>query len=192
MSTPAENCTVELRELTAFFVWAAWASAAERPGTNYSYTNNFPYDPLVGNYPTGATVLWSAVSLRFLLGGIGIVLFAFGKFDYLGWHGGSQQAAPGPVIASAAQITPAQAVLPSNLLRAWHLQLAIFWVATSYVGGALYVASSLGGGNPKGQRTPVHLLSGALVLVVVGSLFGRWPGIKDLLGDLWFWIGNQG
>lgn len=34
--------------------------------------------------------------------------------------------------------------------------------------------------------------SGVLVLVVVGSLAGEWLGIRDLLGDLWFWLGNQG
>lgn len=222
----------ELRELTAFFVWTAWASAAQRPGTNHSYTNNFPYDPLVGNHPTGATVLWSAISLLFLLGGIGIVLLAFGKFDYLGWHSGQPQAAPRPAASQAAQITPTQqatlkfmlvaallflaqcliggavahyraepgdfygldlsALLPSNLLRGWHLQLAIFWVATSYVAGALFVASTLGGGDPKGQRTLVNVLFGALVAVVVGSLLGQWAGINNLLGDLWFWLGNQG
>jgi nitric oxide reductase subunit B len=222
----------ELRELTAFFVWTAWAATAERPGTNHSYTNNFPYDPLVGNHPTGATVFWSAVSLVFLLGGIGIVLLAFGKFDYLGWHGIPRQAVSHPTTTHATQITPAQAatlkfmllaallllaqgliggavahyraepgdfygfdlsaVFPSNLLRGWHLQLAIFWVATAYVAGALFVASSLGGGDPKGQRSLVHVLFGALVVVVVGSLLGQWAGIKNLLGDLWFWIGNQG
>jgi nitric oxide reductase subunit B len=223
----------ELRQLTAFFVWTAWASAVQRPGTSHSYTNNFPYDPLVGNHPTGATVLWSAISLLFLLGGIGIVLLAFGKFDYLGWHGSvPQQAAARPATARGAQITPAQAAtlkfmlvaallflaqsliggavahsraepgdfygfdlaawLPSNLLRGWHLQLAIFWVATSYVAGALFVASALGGGDPKGQRPLVHVLFGALVVVVVGSLLGQWAGIRNLLGDLWFWIGNQG
>ncbi|MGC8495487.1 MAG: hypothetical protein ACP5SH_27565 [Syntrophobacteraceae bacterium] len=37
----------EIRELTAFFAWAAWASVADRPGRTYSYTNNFPYDPLL-------------------------------------------------------------------------------------------------------------------------------------------------
>ena len=39
----------EIRQLTAFFAWTAWASAAKRPGKEYSYTNNFPYDPMVGN-----------------------------------------------------------------------------------------------------------------------------------------------
>ena len=32
----------EIHELTAFFSWTAWASAAERPGHSYSYTNNWP------------------------------------------------------------------------------------------------------------------------------------------------------
>src|SRR5579864_5284099 len=76
----------ELRALTAFFAWAAWASVAERPGTLHSYTNNFPYDPLAGNRPTGAAVLWSAISLIFLLVGTAIVLFAFGEFGFLGWR----------------------------------------------------------------------------------------------------------
>ena len=211
----------ELRQLTAFFVWTAWASAVQRPGTTHSYTNNFPYDPLVGNHPTGATVLFSAISLLFLLGGIGIVLLAFGKFDYLGWHGGHAEIAQ--PAAHATTVTLAQAAtlkfmlvaallflaqaliggavahyraepgdfygfdlsawLPSNLLRGWHLQLAIFWIATSYVAGALFVASALGGGDPKGQRTLAHVLFGALVVVVVGSLLGQWAGIRNMLGD---------
>jgi len=222
----------ELRKLTAFFVWTAWAAAAERPGRAHSYTNNFPYDPLVGNHHTGGAVLWSAVSLVFLLGGIAIVLLAFGKFDYLGWHGGEMPAPASSSTVRRSEITPAQAatlkfmvvaallflaqvliggavahyraepgdfygfdlstVLPSNLLRTWHLQTMIFWVATSYVAGALFVASALGGGDPKGQRPLVHVLFWALVAVVVGSLLGQWVGIKNLLGDLWFWIGSQG
>ena len=75
----------ELEQLTAFFAWTAWASVANRPGEPYSYTNNFPYDPLVGNTPPGDAVLWSAISLIALLVGTALVLFAFGKFDYLGW-----------------------------------------------------------------------------------------------------------
>src|SRR5579871_2205736 len=51
----------ELRKLTAFFAWAAWASAVRRPGKSYSYTNNFPYDPLAGNVPTSDALFWSAM-----------------------------------------------------------------------------------------------------------------------------------
>ena len=50
---PAEFLTRgdELKDLTAFFAWAAWASVTNRPGESFTYTNNFPYDPLVGNVP---------------------------------------------------------------------------------------------------------------------------------------------
>ena len=83
----------ELRKLTAFFTWAAWGSVAQRPGRTHSYTNNFPYDPLAGTPHRGA-LLWTAISFIFLLGGIAVVLLAFGKFDYLGWHGTAPLCSP--------------------------------------------------------------------------------------------------
>jgi nitric oxide reductase subunit B len=76
----------ELRQLTDFFAWTAWASAATRPGTSHSYINNFPYEPLAGITPTPSALIYSALSLVFLLGGTAAVLLAFGKSDYLGWH----------------------------------------------------------------------------------------------------------
>jgi nitric oxide reductase subunit B len=220
---------IELRQLTAFFEWAAWVSVAERPGTDHSYTNNFPFDPTAGNRPTGDTVLWSGVSLIFLLAGTALVLFAFGKFGFLGWRTPSSvtqrqltagvfteaQQATLKFFAFAAFLFLAQAMVggavahyraepgsfygidlaaffPSNLLRAWHLQLAIFWIATTYVAGALFVAASLGGRDPAKQATGVNLLFGALCVVVVGSLAGIWAGVSQTLPHLWFWFGNQG
>ena len=53
----------ELDALAAYFAWATWATVANRPGKDYSYTNNWPYEPLVGNGPTASTYLWSALSL---------------------------------------------------------------------------------------------------------------------------------
>lgn len=47
----------ELHQFAAFVSWAAWASVAARPGADYSYTNNFPYDPSVGNVPTSSALL---------------------------------------------------------------------------------------------------------------------------------------
>ena len=57
----------ELPQLSAFFGWTAWASAATRPSTSHSYTNNFPYEPLAGNTPTASALIYSALSLVFLL-----------------------------------------------------------------------------------------------------------------------------
>src|SRR6478672_2864200 len=61
----------QLRQLTAFFAWTAWAAAAQRPGHNYSYTNNWPPEPRVDNKPTANVIVWSVLSLIALLGGIG-------------------------------------------------------------------------------------------------------------------------
>lgn len=45
------------RALGAFFFWASWATATQRPGEAMSYTQNWPYEPLVGNTPTSSTFM---------------------------------------------------------------------------------------------------------------------------------------
>ena len=77
----------EIRLLNAYFAWATWATVANRPGENYTYTNNWPYDPEAGNHPSTQAYVWSALSLVVLLGGLGLVLLIFGKFHFLGWGG---------------------------------------------------------------------------------------------------------
>jgi nitric oxide reductase subunit B len=221
----------ELSQLNAYFAWAAWATTALRPGTDYSYTNNWPYDPQAGNAPTASTYLWSALSLVALLGGLGIILLMFGKFDYLGWgrtgaphahegrHGSwtltPSQKFLGLYFAVVALLFLAQTllggvvahyrvepdafygfdlakILPYNLARTWHLQLAIFWIATAWVAGGLFLAPLVGGVEPRGQRAGVVALLVALAVVVFGSLFGEAAGIGGKLGKLWFWFGHQG
>ncbi len=62
----------ERREaFTAFIFWASWATITERPGKDFTYTNNWPPDDLVGNRPTGVMVVVSVISFVLLLGGIG-------------------------------------------------------------------------------------------------------------------------
>lgn len=82
--------------------------------------------------------------------------------------------------------------LPYSITRTWHLQLAIFWIATSWLATGLYVAPAVSGYEPKGQRLGVNALFGALILVVGGSMAGEWLGIEQKLGNLWFWFGSQG
>ena len=118
----------ELRQFTAFVTWAAWASVAARPGENYSYTNNFPYDPSVGNLPIAGALLWSALSLMVLLAGIAAVLLAFGKFDYLGWI------TRGPhVIRSCCRGSPAAG---QKALVKFFVVVALLLLAQTLVGGA--------------------------------------------------------
>ena len=65
-----------LRKLSAFFFWTAWAASTDRPQTsssytdNSTYTSNWPHEPLIGNRPTGDTIVWTGVSIIVLLAGI--------------------------------------------------------------------------------------------------------------------------
>ncbi len=222
----------ELRLLNAYFAWATWATVTNRPGENYTYTNNWPYDPDAGNHPSTQAYVWSALSLAVLLAGLGLVLLLFGKFHFLGWEGEGTEPRPRPTTASLA-LTPSQratgkyfavvallfllqavaggalahyrvepfsfyglgAILqlaPYNLVRTYHLQLAIFWIATAWVAGGLFLAPLVGGGDPPGQKRLVDVLFLALVLVVGGSLIGEYLGVTGRLGQLWFWLGHQG
>ena len=87
---------------------------------------------------------------------------------------------------------PLDKYLPYAVTRTWHLQLAIFWIATSWLATGLFVGPAVSGHEPKFQRLGVNALFGALVLVVGGSLAGEWMGIQQRLGNMWFWFGSQG
>ncbi|MEE9229794.1 MAG: cbb3-type cytochrome c oxidase subunit I [Acidobacteriota bacterium] len=74
----------DLRNLTAFFFWGGWVSAANRPGQTYSYTHNWPFDPDAGNTATDQTYIWSIISILGLFLGIGAVLYVYGQFKQAG------------------------------------------------------------------------------------------------------------
>ncbi|MCB1018570.1 MAG: nitric-oxide reductase large subunit [Planctomycetes bacterium] len=82
--------------------------------------------------------------------------------------------------------------LPFTIAKTWHLQLAVFWIATAWLGMGIYVAPLIGGGEPKKQGLLVDLLFGAVVLVAVGSLAGEWLGVKGYLGSWWWVLGHSG
>ena len=64
-----------LHKLSAFFFWTAWSATTNRPGDKITYTHNWPYEPLVGNRPTGETVVWTGVSIIMLLAGISAMVW---------------------------------------------------------------------------------------------------------------------
>ena len=221
----------ESRNLTAFFAWSAWCASTLRPGLQYSYTNNWPPEPLVDNYATADTVVWSVLSLIVLLGGIGLLLAAFGRWNLLGWHGRERDRvsfrAPDEVALTPSQRACAwfflvmtvlflfqtllggasehyrddisnffgidlARVIPFNIARTWHLQLAIFWVATGFLAAGIFLAPMIAGREPRGQHWLAYALLVALAVVVFGSLIGEFIGIHGWLPHLWAWFGSQG
>ncbi|MEQ8762671.1 MAG: nitric-oxide reductase large subunit [Planctomycetota bacterium] len=218
-----------LEALSAFFFWTAWACVTERPFETYTYTNNWPHEPLVGNRPTGANVLWSLVSIVLLLGGIG----ALAWFHFSRKEEADIEEAPSTDPLRGLQITPSMRALgkylavvialfvvqvglgaltahytvegdaffglpiadwlPYAVTRTWHIQTAVFWIATAFLAAGLFLAPIIGGREPKYQRLGVNILFGALLLVVTGSLAGEWFSIQQKMGlDAGFWFGHQG
>ena len=216
------------REMASFFFWTAWAASTNRPGSDVTYTQNWPHEELVGNRPTGGAIVWSVVSFILLLAGIGGMVWYFGSQNHRPAVGSTPRRDPllglNPTPSQKATVKyffvvaalwvvqvalgaivahygvegggfygiPLAKYLPYSVARTWHLQIGIFWIATSWLATGLYVAPAVSGFEPKGQRLGVNLLFGAVVAVVVGSLAGEWLGIQQKLGNLWFWLGDQG
>ncbi len=87
---------------------------------------------------------------------------------------------------------PLDQYLPYSVVRTWHLQLGIFWIATAWLAAGLYIGPSVGT-EPAYQRLGVNVLFGALLVVVLGSMAGQWLSIKQLLSDdAWFYFGHSG
>lgn len=88
---------------------------------------------------------------------------------------------------------PLDKFLPQSVSRSWHVQLAIFWIATSWLATGLYMGPAISGYEPKYQKLGVNVLFIALVIVVGGSLTGQWLGVMQKLGlvDNFLW-GHQG
>src|SRR5262249_53209438 len=119
------------RRITAFIAWTAWTASARRPGQSYSYTNNWPPEPLVGNQLTEEAVLWSALSLIALLGGIALLLAGYGRSPHLlGWHAAEERRLRF-VPPDRVPLTPAQRA------TAWFFfAVAAMFVIQNLLGGA--------------------------------------------------------
>jgi len=176
-------------------------------------------------------MVWSVLSLIALMGGTGLLLAAFGRWNFLGWHGREDQRmsfrAPNDVPLTPAQRSCAwfflvmagmllmqtllggatehyraeisnffgfdlARLLPFNIARAWHLQLSLFVVSTSFLAAGIFLVPMIAGKEPRRQHWLSYALLGALALVVFGSLAGEFAGIHGWIQKGWSWFGNQG
>jgi nitric oxide reductase subunit B len=175
----------QIRDVTAFFAWTAWAASANRPNAPFSYTANFPHDELIGNQAPRQFLIWSIVSVIVLIAAIALFLFV-----YLTQEDAEevQTVAARPAIripTPSQKVTtlffgvamtlflvqilmgmvtahyavegegfygvPIQQYLPYAASRTWHLQLAVFWIATCWLAAGLYFGPRFGKHEPKFQ-----------------------------------------
>lgn len=73
-----------------------------RPGEDFTYTSNWPHEPLVGNTPTGAIFMWTFISIFVLLAGIGALVWYYAKEFDVSARTPNQK----PVLLSATSWTP--------------------------------------------------------------------------------------
>lgn len=83
---------------------------------------------------------------------------------------------------------------PYSLVRTWHIQSAMFWIATGFLAAGLFLAPIINGGkDPKYQKLGVDILFWALIAVVIGSFIGNFLAIAHIIPtNLSFWFGHQG
>jgi len=105
----ADNAVPELerrRAIAAFFFWASWAAGTERPGSDATFTNNWPAEPLIGNVPTTANVVWSVASVVLLIAGIGLLVW---------YHTATARHEPAPSLPAQ---DPLLGVMPTPSMKA--------------------------------------------------------------------------
>lgn len=63
-----------------FLIYSSLTTIAHRPGKNFSYTNNWPYEPTMDNTPTPDTFYWTWISFCFVFFGFGVVLYLYHRY----------------------------------------------------------------------------------------------------------------
>ena len=102
--TPAYSLDeTEALHTADFLIYSSITTVARRPDTTWSWTENWPYEPEVGNTPTTNTFVWTWVSFCF-------TFFAFGGvlFIYEFWLNSPDVAPMDPVLATFRPLTESQ------------------------------------------------------------------------------------
>ncbi|HDZ8672486.1 TPA: cbb3-type cytochrome c oxidase subunit I [Staphylococcus aureus] len=85
-----------------------------------------------------------------------------------------------------------QRLFPFNIVKTWHVQLVIFWVATTWLAAGIYIVPKVLGNEPKKQGVLVDILFWALIIVVMGSMIGEWSHILGWIDSHWWLFGHFG
>lgn len=84
-----------------------------------------------------------------------------------------------------------QEILPFNVVRQFHINLAIIWVTIGWLVGGLFIAPLVSGKDLRFPRL-VDVLWIALLVVGGGGLIGIYLGTQGYLRETWFWLGSEG
>jgi len=215
----------EARTIAAFVDWAQLVASSVRPGTERTWSNNWPPEPLLDqdvNFNSHKISLWEFLILWSLT-----IVVIFLAYEYLFKKDPDEILSPAikisslfrsqqkllkyiPIVAAlfvvqliiggylahlytdpSSDFIISQDLLPFNVLRSMHTQIAILWVAVGWLVGGLLIAPWIAN---KDHKFPwlVDVLWFALLVVAVGSLIGLYMGATGQMRETWFWLGNEG
>ena len=215
----------EAEKIAAFVDWSQLVASSKRTGTDRTWSNDWPPEPLVDQDSDWDNIFWSLY--QFLaLWSLTILVFYL-LYEYFLRRDENNPLEPPlsvtelfpsqkklmkyiPVVAlffllqtiiggyiahiftepSKNFIIP-QSILPFNVMRATHINLAIVWVAIGWLVGGMFIAPLVA---KQDLRFPwlVDVLWIALLVVGGGGLIGIYLGATGQLRDVWFWLGNEG
>lgn len=215
----------EAVKIAAFFDWAQLVSSSLRPGTERTWSNNWPHEPMIDQ---DLTFFSHKVSLwEFLILWTLTIVIVFLSYEYLFKKEENEQLEEPlkitsifpsqkkllkyiPIVSAlmvvqmvmggylahlytdpTSDFIISQDLLPFNVIRSMHTQLAILWVAVGWLVGGLLIAPWVAN---KDHKYPwlVNVLWAALIVVAVGSIIGMYMGATGQMRDTWFWLGNEG
>ncbi len=215
----------EAIKIAAFFDWSQLVASSLRPGTDRTWSNNWPSEPMIDQ-----DVQWiaHAVSLwEFLILWAATIVVLYFFYEYLIKKEDDDeleeplvitklfssqkkllkyvpivslffllQAALGGYLAHiysapALDFIVPQELLPFNIMRALHVNLAIIWVTIGWLVGGMLIAPLV---SKEDLKFPwlVDVLWVALLIVGGGGLIGIYMGGMGMLRETWFWLGNEG
>ena len=90
-------------DTSGFLVYSALTTVARRPNSTASWTQNWPFEPLVGNTPTTSTFIWTWVSFCFTFFMFGAIIYIYQR--YLSEHDNGPM---DPVLAKFRPLTSSQ------------------------------------------------------------------------------------
>src|SRR5580704_12540747 len=196
--TPAYSLNPQLARQTAdFLVFSALTTVARRPGVTWSWTENWPYEPLVGNTATANTFRWTWISFCFTFFAVGVVLFIYEFF-----LNNPDNAPMDPVLATFRPLTLSQKGIWKYFLAVAALLLvqilAGIIMAHSYYDRASFYGIAINDFLPFNFLRDVHIQApivwiglswiGAALFLAPAIAGGQEAKGQHLLVDLLFWV----
>lgn len=215
----------EAAKIAAFIDWAQLVASSYRPGTERTWSNNWPPEPMIDQ---DLTFLSHKISLwEFLILWTLTIVVVFLAYEYLFKKEENEKLEEPlkitslfrsqkkllkyiPIVGAlflvqlilggylahlytepTKDFILSQSLIPFNVLRSMHTQLAILWVAVGWLVGGLLIAPWVANRDHK-YPWLVDVLWLSLLVVAVGSMIGLYMGATGQMRETWFWLGNEG